>query len=65
MQQEVNNTEPDELPKGWIICPNCGMRFKSRQGKKYCDDICRRQAYADKAREQDKRYRMRKKGLIQ
>lgn len=65
MQQEEKKIQPDELPKGWKICPNCGMRFKSGRGKIFCDDVCRRQAYADKAREQDKNYRMRKKGLIQ
>ena len=65
MQHDEKRHEPDELPVGWKICPNCGRRFKSRQGKRFCDDVCRRQAYADKAREQDKNYRMRKKGLIQ
>ena len=54
-------TEEKELPKGWKICPQCGKRFRSSQGKKYCEAYCRNMAYYDKEREIERiRYHKKK-----
>lgn len=46
MQQPVETEKG--LPEGWKICPQCGKKFRSSQGKKYCEAYCRNQAYYEK-----------------
>ena len=56
-------TTEKELPEGWKICPQCGKRFKSSQGKKYCEEYCRKMAYSIKESEQKRKRYHRLKGL--
>ena len=54
MQQPVKVVS--EIPDGWKRCPQCGKPFKPRCGKKYCDEVCRKQAYIPKEREIFRKY---------
>lgn len=62
MQQPVAATTKS-IPEGWKVCPQCGKQFRSSQGKKFCDDVCRRQAYREKELELNRQYYHRKKEL--
>ncbi len=58
-------TAEKELPEGWKICPQCGKWFKAKQGKRFCEDACRKQAYENRQKEMQSQYYKRKRGLKQ
>ncbi len=57
--------EEKESTEGWTVCPQCGKRFRKKNGKKFCDDLCRITAYENKQRELRRQYYLRTKGLVQ
>lgn len=59
MQQPV--AVEKSIPEGWKVCPYCKKPFKPVQGKRYCEDYCRRMAYAPKHREMQRAYNAKRK----
>lgn len=65
MQQPVKIVKP-EVPEGWRKCKHCGEPFPGKQGKRFCSDECRREAYREKEnaikREYQRKCRAKLKG---
>ena len=38
------------IPEGWKPCEWCGKHFEPKQGKRFCNDDCRIEAYKEKQR---------------
>ncbi len=49
MQPRVEVKKP-AIPDGWRPCVHCGKAFKGKNGKRFCDDACRRTAYEKRKR---------------
>jgi hypothetical protein len=49
MQPRVDVEKP-AIPDGWIACEHCGKAFKSKNGKRFCDETCRSVAYKARKR---------------
>ena len=44
------------IQEGWKPCEWCGKHFAPKQGKRFCDDGCREEAYRTKAKAQHTDY---------
>lgn len=66
MQPVVEVVKP-EIPEGWSKCEECGVAFKPKRSKRFCDVTCRMQnrdnsrAKKDKRAEYMRQYREEKK----
>jgi hypothetical protein len=47
MQPRVDIEKPT-IPDGWKACEYCGKAFKPVQGKRFCEEYCRQQAYYER-----------------
>ena len=47
-----------KIPDGWLKCEECGEPFAPKNGKRFCDEGCRRRSY-DKRKNQKKAEYMR------
>lgn len=63
--QPVVDIEKPDVPDGMVTCEWCRKPFKKRNHKRFCDDYCRTQAYAEKQKkynaEMQRRWRQRQK----
>lgn len=62
-QERKELVKDETIPAGWKLCEHCGKPFKPRQAKRFCDEVCRTNAYYEsgKGYEQMRRYRERRK----
>ena len=58
MQNPVKIVKEEEIPEGWSKCQHCGRAFKPtiKRPQKFCDYVCRREAYAEKGKEVSAKY---------
>ena len=58
MQNPVKVVKEEEIPEGWCRCQHCGRIFKPtiKRPQKFCDYVCRREAYAEKGKEVSAKY---------
>lgn len=63
--QPIVEVKKKPVLEGWEGCKYCGEFFEGKQGKKFCSDDCRREAYREKnnafSREYQRRLRARLK----
>lgn len=50
-----------EIPEGAVKCEGCGMIFFTKSKKRFCDEVCRRQSYERKKREERERVKSHEK----
>jgi hypothetical protein len=50
-QEQKPPVKDDTLPDGWKLCEYCRKPFKGKSTKRFCDEICRKEAYYYKNRD--------------
>jgi hypothetical protein len=64
--QPIVEVKEKPKPDGWRECEHCGKPFQPKQGKRFCTEECRREAYREKdrafSREYQRERRARMKG---
>lgn len=63
--QPIVEVKEKPMPEDWKRCKWCGEFLDGKNGRQYCNDVCRREAYREKnnalAREYQRRRRARLK----
>ena len=62
--QPIVEVKEKPKPEGWRGCEYCGEPFQSKQGKRFCNLECRRQAYRLKENAIQREYQRKRRAKL-